>query len=174
MAGVDDIPGVALAEGIAWNWRTFPEDLDALDGVPHDVDFAAQIPHAALRVWAMGEHAAAHEQSIPVETALMTTLAREAIDAGALGFTTSRTLHHKSVNGELTPSYDTGVDELIAIGKTGAGVLQLVTDWEDDPSSEFALIRKMLEVSGRQMPIAVARTTSLRTGCPRFCNFWRT
>lgn len=164
MSGVEDIPEVALTEGLTWEWETFPEFLDALERIPHDVDLATQVPHAALRVWVMGERAAAYEHATEEEIALMAGLAAEAIRAGALGFTTSRTLNHKSVSGELTPSYEASFDELTAIaaavGATGAGVLQLVTDWEEDPSSDFSLIRQMMAASGRPMSIAVAQNTA--------------
>src|SRR5690606_5742861 len=112
-------------EGLPWTWQSFPEYLDALETRPHDLDFAAQVPHAALRVRAMGERAAAHTLADDEEIALMAKLAAEAIEAGAVGFSTSRTLNHKSISGELTPSYAAGRNELVeisrAIGATGKG-----------------------------------------------------
>jgi N-acyl-D-aspartate/D-glutamate deacylase len=161
MEGVEDIPGIALHEGLRWDWRTFPEYLDALDALPHDVDLAAQVPHAALRVQAMGERAAAHEEATPEEIALMARLAREGVEAGALGFSTSRTLNHKSISGELTPSYAVGADELVAIamavGETGRGVFQLVSDFPD-PEAEFALIRAMVARSGRPLSASLVQS----------------
>jgi len=161
MEGVEDIPGIALHEGLRWDWRTFPEYLDALDVLPHDVDLAAQVPHAALRVQAMGERAAAHEEATPEEIALMARLAREGVEAGALGFSTSRTLNHKSISGELTPSYAVGADELVAIatavGETGRGVFQLVSDFPD-PEAEFALIRAMVARSGRPLSASLVQS----------------
>ncbi|GAA3049024.1 amidohydrolase family protein [Pseudonocardia yunnanensis] len=161
MEGVEDIPGIALHEGLRWDWRTFPEYLDALDALPHDVDMAAQVPHAALRVQAMGERAAAHEEATPEEIALMARLAREGVEAGALGFSTSRTLNHKSISGELTPSYAVGADELVAIatavGETGRGVFQLVSDFPD-PEAEFALIRAMVARSGRPLSASLVQS----------------
>jgi N-acyl-D-aspartate/D-glutamate deacylase len=161
MEGVEDIPGIALHEGLRWDWRTFPEYLDALDVLPHDVDLAAQVPHAALRVQAMGERAAAHEEATPEEIALMARLAREGVEAGALGFSTSRTLNHKSIRGELTPSYAVGADELVAIatavGETGRGVFQLVSDFPD-PEAEFALIRAMVARSGRPLSASLVQS----------------
>ena len=158
MEGVEDIPGVALHEGLAWNWQSFDEFLDALDAIPHDVDLATQVPHAALRVHAMGERAAAHEPATPDEIAEMASLARRGIEAGALGFSTSRTLNHRSIDGELTPSYDAGADELVAIasavGETGRGVLQLVSDFPD-PEAEFALLRRMASESGRPLSFSL-------------------
>jgi len=126
MEGVEDIPGVALTEGLSWEWETFPQYLDEIDQ-QHDIDFAAQVPHAAVRVHAMGDRAAAKERATPEETAVMADLVREAILAGAVGFSTSRTLNHKSISGETIPSYDAGVDEVVAIaaaiGSTRRGVM---------------------------------------------------
>ncbi|ANH37104.1 D-aminoacylase [Nocardioides dokdonensis FR1436] len=165
MEGVEDIPGVALAEGLSWAWRSFPEYLDALEERAHDMDFAAQVPHAALRVRSMGERAAAHTLATDEEISMMATLAVEAIEAGAVGFSTSRTLNHKSISGELTPSYAAGRDELraiaAAIGRTGKGVLQLVTDWDDESiETDFDLIRSMVEASGRPMSFSLAQSLS--------------
>ncbi|WP_305080899.1 N-acyl-D-amino-acid deacylase family protein [Pseudonocardia terrae] len=158
MEGVEDIPGIALHEGLPWTWLTFPEYLDVLGTRPYDVDLATQVPHAALRVHAMGERAAAHEEATPDEVAQMAKLAAEAVRAGALGFSTSRTLNHKSVNGELTPSYGLGAAELVAIatavGETGTGVLQLVSDFPE-PEQEFALIREMAAASGRPLSFSL-------------------
>jgi N-acyl-D-aspartate/D-glutamate deacylase len=163
MEGVEDIPGVALTEGLAWDWNTFPEYLDALERRPHDLDLAAQVPHAALRVRAMGERAAAHVQATDDEIATMARLAAEAVRAGALGFTTSRTLNHKTRAGELTPSYAAGIAELAAIsravGETGTGVLQLVTDWDDETiDTDFDLIATMARESGRPMSFSLAQS----------------
>jgi N-acyl-D-aspartate/D-glutamate deacylase len=165
MQGVEDIPGVALTEGLAWNWSSFPEYLDALERRPHDLDFAAQVPHAALRVHAMGARAAAREQATVEEIALMAKLAAEAIEAGALGFSTSRTLNHKSASGELTPSYAAGLNELTAIaraiGGTGKGVLQLVTDFDDESvPTDFTLIEAMVAAAGRPMSFSLSQGAS--------------
>jgi N-acyl-D-aspartate/D-glutamate deacylase len=158
MEGVEDIPGTALHEGLQWDWETFPEYLDALERRPHDVDFATQIPHAALRVNVMGERAIAHEPATEAEIAAMASAAAEAIRAGALGFSTSRTLNHKSVQGEVIPSYGAGMDELLAIatavGATGQGVLQLITDFLDF-GTDFAIIEGMLQAARRPMSISL-------------------
>jgi N-acyl-D-aspartate/D-glutamate deacylase len=160
MEGVEDIPGIALHEGLPWTWLTFPEYLDVLEARPYDVDLATQVPHAALRVHAMGERAAAHEEATPDEVALMAKLAAEAVRAGALGFSTSRTLNHKSIDGELTPSYGLGAAELVAIakavGETGTGVLQLVSDFPD-AEEEFALIREMVAASRRPLSFSLVQ-----------------
>jgi len=165
MEGVEDIPGVALTEGLPWTWQSFPEYLDALETRAHDLDFAAQVPHAALRVRVMGERAAAHTLATDEESQLMAKLAVEAIEAGAVGFSTSRTLNHKSISGELTPSYAAGRDELTtisrAIGETGKGVLQLVTDWDDESiETDFDLIRSMVGAAGRPMSFSLSQTAA--------------
>jgi N-acyl-D-aspartate/D-glutamate deacylase len=158
MEGVEDLPGTVLHEGLDWQWESFGEYLSALTRRPHDVDIATQVPHAALRFAAMGERAAAYAEATGDEIAEMARLAREAIEAGALGFTTSRTLKHKSSEGSLTPVYGSPEPELAAIaaevGRTGRGVLQLITDW-DDIDSDFALMRDMVRVSGRPLSVSL-------------------
>jgi N-acyl-D-aspartate/D-glutamate deacylase len=157
MEGVEDIPGTALAEGITWGWESFPEYLDVIEAIPHAVDVAAQVPHGALRGYVMGDRGADHEE-VPTaeEIEAMGRLAGEGIVAGALGFTTSRTVNHRSTDGRPTPSLTATADELLGIargvGATGAGVLQLVADLVE-LESEFALIRSMAEVSGRPLSI---------------------
>jgi N-acyl-D-aspartate/D-glutamate deacylase len=160
MEGVEDIPGVALTEGLSWDWESFPEYLKALSARPHDMDIGTQVPHAPLRVYVMGDRAMAHEQATPSEIETMAGLAHEAVAAGALGFTTSRTLAHHSISGELTPSYDAGAGELAAIaaavGRTGSGVFELVTDFTD-PDDDFALMRRMVRESGRPLSVLVSQ-----------------
>ncbi len=157
MEGVEDIPGTALAEGITWGWESFPEYLDVLESTPHALDVAAQVPHGALRGYVMGDRGADHtEAPTEDEIAEMARLTAEGVRAGALGFTTSRTINHRSSDGRPTPSLTAGPEELLGIarglGSTGAGVLQLVADLVD-VDAEFALIRSMAEVSGRPLSI---------------------
>lgn len=159
MEGVEDIPGAALHEGLPWTWQTFPEFLDALDDRPYDVDLATQVPHGALRLHVMGERGAAREMATPDDIVAMAALARQGIEAGALGFSTSRTRNHRSSNGELTPTLTADADELVGIateiGRTGKGVLQVVSDF-DDVDAEFGLFRSMAEASGRPLSFSLA------------------
>ncbi|MFK7895888.1 MAG: amidohydrolase family protein [Myxococcota bacterium] len=161
MEGVEDIPGTALAEGLTWDWESFPEYLDAIEKRPHSIDFAAQLPHGALRAYVMGERGADHnEHPTPGEIKEMARIAQEAIEAGAVGFTTSRTVNHKTVEGEHTPSYTATSDELWGIAEglraAGQGVFEIVGDFPDlEP--EFAMVRQMAERSGRPMSISVAQ-----------------
>jgi N-acyl-D-aspartate/D-glutamate deacylase len=164
MEGVEDIPGTALHEGITWEWESFPEYLDALASSPKAIDVAAQVPHSALRGYVMGDRGAEHRvEPTPAEIELMGRLAAEGVEAGALGFSTSRTVAHKSTDGRHTPSLTAGADELLgiarAVGATGKGVFQAVADL-DDLTGEFALLRSMAEVGRR--PLSV--TTLQRPG----------
>jgi N-acyl-D-aspartate/D-glutamate deacylase len=161
MEGVEDIPGTVLHEGLAWDWQTFPEFMDALDARRFDVDVAVQVPHGALRLHVMGERGARREDATPADIDEMATLARDAIERGALGFTTSRTLNHRTSRGELTPTLTASADELVgiarAIGASGQGVLQVVSDFAD-VDGEFALFRRMAEESGRPLSFSLVQT----------------
>lgn len=160
MEGVEDIPGAALHEGLAWDWNSFSEFLDAVDARAHDIDVAAQVPHGALRLHVMGERGADHEDATMNDIAAMADLARAGIEAGGLGFTTSRTRNHKTSTGAYTPTLTAAPDELIgiaeAIGAAGTGVLQVVSDFLD-VDDEFSTLRQMVARSGRPMSISVAR-----------------
>ena len=160
MEGVEDIPGAALHEGLKWNWNSFAEFLDAVDERPHDIDVGAQVPHGALRLHVMGERGANHEDATPEDIALMAELAREGIEAGALGFSTSRTRNHKTSTGAYTPTLTAAPAELIGIaegiGASGTGVLQVVSDFLD-VDDEFNTLRQMVTRSGRPLSISVAR-----------------
>lgn len=158
MEGVEDIPEVVLTEGLPWSWQSFPEFLDALAVRPYDIDIAAQVPHAALRVHVMGERGAAREPATEADRTEMARLAAEGIRAGALGFSTSRTLNHRTLAGEPTPTLNAAEAELRAIaeavGEAGTGWLQVVSDF-DEPDAEFDMLRRLVAGSGRPMTITL-------------------
>ena len=160
MEGVEDIPGTALHEGLTWDWESFPDYLDDLDRRPRDIDLGAQLPHGALRLHVMGERGAKQEPATPDDIEEMARLAREAVEAGALGFTTSRTINHRSSLGEPTPTLKAEADELVgiarALGGAGKGVLQAVTDFTD-LDGEMALFRRMAAESGRPISVSIAQ-----------------
>src|SRR5258705_11120363 len=161
MEGVEDIPGTALAEGITWNWESFPEYLDAVERIPHALDIGAQVPHAALRFYVMGERGADHtERPTPDEIDAMGRLVRDAVRAGALGFTTSPPPNHRASDGRPTPSLTATADELVGIsrrfGEAGAGVFEIVSDFPD-PEAEWKLLREMVSASGRPMSVSIAQ-----------------
>lgn len=161
MEGVEDIPGTALHEGLPWTWESFPEYLDVLASLPHDIDIAAQVPHAALRVHVMGDRGAAGEPATAADIAEMSALVEEGIRAGALGFTTSRSTNHRSSTGEPTPSLTAEVDELVGIAaglaRAGAGVIQLLSDFAD-VDADFALVHRVAASSGRPLSLTLAQT----------------
>jgi N-acyl-D-aspartate/D-glutamate deacylase len=158
MEGVEDIPGTALHEGIQWDWETFPEYLDALDRREFALDVATQVPHAALRAYVMGRRGADHDAASPEEIAEMSRLVVEGIEAGALGFSTSRTEKHRDSSGVLTPTITAHEDELVgiakAVGEHGTGVLQGISDFYNF-DNEFQLFKKMSRESGRPISLTV-------------------
>lgn len=161
LEGVEDIPGTALAEGLTWDWETFPEYLDALATKPHTVDIGAHIPHAALRTYVMGERGADHTE-VPTEdeVAQMARLVEEALGAGAVGFATSRTEIHRTSGGENIGTLTAGDAELLAIAdamrRSGTGVTQLISDLYQTPDDEVAqreldLLERFARASGRPL-----------------------
>ncbi len=152
MEGVEDIPGITLTEGLKWDWESFPEYLDALARLPRTIDIAAQIAHHPLRVYVMGERAIAREQATAEDIEAMGRLTEEALKAGAVGFTTSRTDQHKTLAGDLVPGRYAEHEELIAIGKAmgraGRGTFGMLSDFEDE-ASEFRWMRQVAKDSGR-------------------------
>ena len=158
MEGVEDIPEPVLIEGIPWNWRSFPEYLDALEARPYDLDIATQVPHAAVRVHVMGQRGVDREPASAADAQAMARIAVEGIQAGALGFSTSRTINHKTKAGAHIPTLDADEAELSAIAQglrgIGAGWLQVISDF-DDPGLEFAMLRRLVERAGRPMAITI-------------------
>ena len=160
MEGVEDIPHPVLSEGLPWNWETFPEYLDSLSERQYDIDFAAQVPHGPLRVYVMGDRGANRETATPEDIENMADLTSEAVKAGALGFSTSRTLNHQTAEGQPTPTLTAELDEMVGIAKgvqaAGSGVMQVVTDFKGN-DNEFELLKEMAKQSGRPLSVSVAQ-----------------
>ena len=152
MEGVEEIPGTALAEGMAWDWESFPEFLDALERRKRAIDVAAQIAHLPLRVYVMGDRAIGLEPATAADIATMRRLTEEALRAGAFGFTTSRTDSHKTPRGEMVPSRFAEERELVgigaALGAVGAGAFGMNSDF-DDETAELAWITRLAKETGR-------------------------
>ena len=170
LEGVEDIPGTALAEGLTWDWESFPDYMDALTRRRFALDLGAQMPHAPLRAYVMGARGA-DSQARPTadEIAEMARLAAEAVEAGALGFSTSRTVAHQTRAGETIGTYRAPEEELVAIaaaiGATGKGVIQLISDaylTADDAfaQAELDLVRKIARASGRPISLTVQQTAN--------------
>ena len=156
MEGVEDIPGPVLAEGLDFRWHSFAEYMAVLDRRPRDIDICALVPHAALRVYAMGARALQLENANQAEIAEMRDLVAEAVRAGAFGFSTSRTISHKTLKGDFTPTLRAQEEELAGIAQglrqAGAGFLEVVSDFNTpDPATEFAMLRRIVESCGRPM-----------------------
>ena len=154
MEGVEDIPAPVMHEGLDWQWETFKEYVEALEKNKLDIDVCALLPHAALRVYVMGQRAINHEIANDQDMATMRKLSKEAVEAGAFGFSTSRTISHKSLKGEFTPTLRAHEDELTAIAMglsdAGAGFIEIVSDWnEPDPETEFEVLKRIIKKSGR-------------------------
>src|SRR5258708_30300121 len=158
MEGVEDIPELVMRQGVPWNWQSFPEYLEALAQRRCDIDFATQVPHAPLRVFVMGRRGVDREPATAADMATMAALVEEGLSAGALGFTTSRSLFHRTPDGALTPTITAAEEELAAIargmGRIGKGVIQLLDDFQDttaDRATEFAMLRRLVQLSGRPL-----------------------
>jgi N-acyl-D-aspartate/D-glutamate deacylase len=158
MEGVEDIPGTALHEGIDWRWETFPEYLDALDRMPRVLDVAAQVPHCALRAYVLGKRA--HDVDVTNdEIAEMARLTREALQAGAIGFSTSRTILHRSKHG-LVPGTSSTPEELLGIGRAlgdaGHGVFEMVADLQGQ-EPDLSWMREFCTTTERALTFALAQ-----------------
>ena len=155
MEGVEDIPGIVMAEGLPWSWETFPEYMDTLETRRMDVDFGAQVPHIPIRVYVMGKRGVAREPAKPADIARMAELVKEGIEVGALGFTTSRSVGHRTASGDVVPSTTAAEDELLGIGlalkELGRGLIHAATDFDTSNglSSEFMLLKRVAAATGR-------------------------
>ena len=155
MEGVEDIPSIVLAEGLPWNWTTFPEYLDALEDRKVDVDFATQVPHIPVRVYVMGQRGINREPATPADIRQMAAIVKEGIAAGALGFSSSRASGHRSKSGDVVPSTTAGEDELLGITSVlkelGRGFFMTATEFDTSfgDSAEFAMLRRIAKACGR-------------------------
>ena len=167
MEGVEDIPEVVLSEGLPWNWHSFPDFLDAIAARSYDADVAAQVPHAALRVYVMGERGANREPATEQDRRRMAELTVEGMRAGALGFSTSRTLNHRAADGRSIPTLRAEEAELTAIAhamrEAGTGWLQIVSDFEDQ-QGEIGLIRRLARESSRPVTISLTQSDARPNG----------
>jgi N-acyl-D-aspartate/D-glutamate deacylase len=160
MEGVEDIPGAALAEGVRFNWQGFPQYMDVLDAMPHSLDFLVQVPHDPLRMAVMGERAVAGQPATDGDIAAMRALLRQALEAGAAGFSTGRTDNHRTSRGHETPAAEAGEAELTGIAAAfhglGHGVVQMVSDFDllrgpQHFDREFDLVEALARAAGRPL-----------------------
>ncbi|MFT3721719.1 N-acyl-D-amino-acid deacylase family protein [Pseudorhodoferax sp.] len=156
MEGVEDIPEIVMTTGIPWNWETFPEYLDSLQHRRYDIDFAAHVPHSAIRVYVMGERGERREPATPEELQRMTDIVRDAVRAGAVGVSSSLHLGHRTVQGDPAPTVGAAPGELLALARglkeAGAGVFQIITDGfygGSDAKAQMDLLRQLAQTSGR-------------------------
>lgn len=167
MEGVEDIPGTALAEGMTWDWETFPEYLDALDKMPRAVDIGTHVPHGAVRAYVLGDRE--KPGAIPTEDDIrkMAEIVEEGVRAGALGFSTSRTVIHKSVDGEVVPGTTATAEELIeigrAMGRVGHGVFEMASDMRRE-WNEFGWMGALSRETG--LPVTYAALQSIAKEMP--------
>ena len=164
MEGVEDIPGTALHEGLTWGWESFADYMNAIDAMPHTIDFGVMVPHDPVRVYAMGERASAFEQSTDEDIAMMHAMVREALEAGAAGFSIGRTDVHRTADGDWTPSAEASVKELTGIAEAfkgrDKGVMQIVCDFNleregDQFDEEFAVVEAFVRSGGRPACISL-------------------
>jgi N-acyl-D-aspartate/D-glutamate deacylase len=161
MEGVEDIPGAALAEGVTFDWESFPEYLDVIEAIPHAIDVGAQMPHSALRVFVMGDRGRDHEEvATAEEIAEMRRLTAEALRAGALGFTTSRTINHRDRDGHQIPTLTNAPAELWGISQAlrdaGFGHLEIVSDF-GDLDKEFEIFEGLTEAGDAPLSILLVQ-----------------
>jgi N-acyl-D-aspartate/D-glutamate deacylase len=164
MEGVEDIPGSALAEGIPWGWESVADYMDVIGAMPHAIDFLVQVPHDPLRMYVMGERAVADERATDADIAAMRRLLREALEAGAAGFSTGRSDNHRTARGAATPASEVDARELAGLAEAfrglDHGVVQAVSDFDmmrgpDRFDAEFDLLEQMIGASGGR-PLSIS------------------
>ena len=167
MEGVEDIPGAALSEGIDWQWESFPEYLDTLESIPRAIDVATQVPHGAIRAYVMGERCNTDYAPTQAEIDEMAVLVREGVEAGALGFSSSKTLLHKDIHGEYMPGTFSGNDEMLALGLGMKGlknsVFELVSDHLGD-DKEWAWITDFQKQTGLTVTLIATTAPAYENG----------
>ncbi|MFN3425031.1 MAG: N-acyl-D-amino-acid deacylase family protein [Novosphingobium meiothermophilum] len=167
MEGVEDIPGTALAEGMTWDWETFPQYLDALEKMPRTVDIGTHVPHGAVRAYVLGERERPGAVPTPDDIRQMAAIVEEGVRAGALGFSTSRTVIHKSVDGEVVPGTTATAEELIeigrAMGRVGHGVFEMASDMKRE-WNEFGWMGALSRETG--LPVTFAALQSIAKEMP--------
>jgi len=165
MEGVEDIPGAALAEGINWQWETFPEYLDALEQMPRTMDVATQVPHGPIRAYVMGDRCT--EAPSEAEISQMASLVREGVKAGALGFSSSRTLLHKDIHGEYVPGTFAGSDEMLQLGLAMKGlehgIFELVSDNLGD-DDEWQWVKQFAKETGKKVTLIATSAAAYENG----------
>jgi N-acyl-D-aspartate/D-glutamate deacylase len=163
MAGVEDIPEVVMEEGVPWTWESYPDYLEFLAARKFDIDLCGYVPHAALRLYVMGERASRLEPATGDDRARMAGLLKEAIRAGALGVGTSQTINHKSSDGVAIPTFKAAEEELmamaLAMNEAGRGVFQYVADWDhaEHIPEQFRMLERLVERSGRPLTFTVVQ-----------------
>ncbi|MEO1252743.1 MAG: amidohydrolase family protein [Pseudomonadota bacterium] len=164
MEGVEDIPGTALHEGLTWDWESFPDYMDAIDQVPHTLDFGVMIGHDPVRVYVMGERASAFEDASDDDIAAMRSIVHDALKAGAAGFSIGRTDVHRTADGDWTPSAEASVKELAGIARAfdgvDHGVIQIVNDFNleregDQFDAELDIVEQFVRAGGKPASISL-------------------
>jgi len=167
MEGVEDIPGAALSEGINWQWESFPEYLDALESFPRAIDIATQVPHGAIRAYVMGERCNTDYAPTRAEVDEMATLVRRGVEAGALGFSSSKTLLHKDIHGQYMPGTFSGNEEMLALGMAMKGlnnsVFELVSDHLGD-DKEWAWVTEFQKQTGLTVTLIATTAPAYENG----------
>ena len=163
MEGVEDIPGAVMAEGLPWNWETFPDYMDAIESVPHDIDLAVMLAHSPLRVYVMGQRAIELDAATPEDMEAMSALAADAMRAGALGFSSSRSTAHRTKSGEGIPSHGALEEELSRIAAGVATyedrILEFATDFgysDKNVPAEIGILKRVVQTSGLPMSLSIA------------------